>query len=199
MRPKSPAHDETKRKILGTARRLLLKHGHGKLSLREVARRSGFGAASLYEYFDGKDAIVAELAREAAASLRAALLRAASEAGNDQAALVALGTAYVAWAQAQPEDFMLLFQRLPSKRKTSTQPAAIESPYRVVLDTVQRAAEHGAIAATSREDVERLGYGLWATAHGMAMLQLTHLAGFDADFAAADRAVLAALVAGWGS
>ena len=33
--------------------------------------------------------------------------------------------------------------------------------------------------------LEALAYGFWSSIHGMAMLQLTHLAGFRADFATA--------------
>lgn len=198
MRSRGPGHDETKQRILKTARGLVLKRGHSSLSLREIARRAGFGPASLYEYFDGKDAIVAALAREASASLALALERAAaSSKKSDRGLLVGLGLAYVAWAKEHPEDFLLLFDRLPSKRKSLAEGPAPESPYRVVVDAVRRAAEAGAVRARGPAEVERLAYGLWATAHGMAMLQLTHLASFEASFAAADRAVLEALASGF--
>jgi AcrR family transcriptional regulator len=196
MRTRGPSHDETKQRILEVARELVLESGPAALSLREVARRAGFVPSSLYEYFDGKDAIVAELARAASASLKLALERCARKGTSGIKSLEALGMGYVAWARSHPEDFLLHFARLPSKRRSLDEPAG-ESPYALVLAAVRRAAEEGSVAARTPRDVEHLAYALWASAHGMAMLQLTHLAGFGADFPAADRAAIRALLEGW--
>jgi hypothetical protein len=43
-----------------------------------------------------------------------------------------------------------------------------------------------------------MAYGLWVTAHGMAMLQQTHLRQFNADFVDHDRRVLEVYVRGLG-
>jgi AcrR family transcriptional regulator len=197
MRTKGTAHDETRARILKAARSLVLADGHHKLSLREVARSVELSPASLYEYFEGRDAILATLAQEAAGSLRATLERSIKDAKSDRIALVALGLGYVAWAKAHREDFLLFFDRLPSKRQSLAEGPASSSPYRVVLESVQRAQRSGAVSVKDREGVEQLAYAIWASAHGMAMLQLTHLAGFKADFASADRALLTALIDGW--
>jgi AcrR family transcriptional regulator len=200
MRNKSTMHEETKQRIVKAARALVLEGGHETLSLREIARRAGFGPASLYEYFDGREAILATLAREAAGSLTLALEKATKKTSARRAApgaLVALGLAYVAWAKAHSEDFLLLFHRLPSKRQSLAEGAPQGSAYGVVLDAVRRASVRGEVEARGEPAIEGLAYALWASAHGMAMLQLTHLSTFDADFASADRAALEALVAGW--
>jgi len=196
MRTRGAAHDETRARILKAARSLVLADGHHKLSLREVARSVELSPASLYEYFAGRDAILASLAQEAAASLRATLERAVKDAKSERAALVALGLGYVGWAKAHREDFLLFFDRLPSKRQSLAEGPAASSPYRVVLEAVQRAQRSGAVRIKER-DGETLAYAIWASAHGMAMLQLTHLATFKADFAAADRATFEALIEGW--
>jgi AcrR family transcriptional regulator len=196
VRTKGTAHEETRQQILKTARSLVLKVGHERLSLREIARTAGFSPASLYEYFDGKDAIVQTLAARASGSLRMALEK-ASKQGGERARLEALGAAYVAWAKSHAEDFLLLFSQLPSKRQSFPDAPAVDSPYLLVLEAVRRAREAGAVRIGDDEDVERLAYGLWAAAHGMAMLQLSHLKTFKADFVAADRKVFAALFEGW--
>jgi AcrR family transcriptional regulator len=197
--PRTATHEETRQKLLKTARHLVLKRGHEGLSLREIARAAGFSPAALYEYFDGRDAIVAALAREAAGSLKLALDRSLrGEDGKGSAEpLAQLGLAYVAWAQAHAEDFLLLFQRLPSKRRSTREDPPADSPYGVVFAAVRRAEEAGRVRSRGKESTERLAYGLWAAAHGMAMLQLTHLAGFDTDFRAADAAVFEAIFRGW--
>lgn len=197
MRTKGPAHDETRARILRAARTLVLADGYQKLSLRKLARGVELSPATLYEYFDGKDAILSALAADAAASLRATLERSAAHAKGERAALIAVGLGYVAWAKAHSEDFLLFFDRLPSGRQALADAPAASSPYRVVLEVVARAHASGDIELKNKQSAERLAYGLWASAHGMAMLQLTHLANFKADFESADRALLAALIEGW--
>lgn len=196
MRTRSPSHTETRDRILDVARKLVIQHGHAKLSLRHVAREAGFSAPSLYEYFDSKDAIVSAIAGEVAASLRVALHRAADEAKDARGALIALGLGYVDWARRHPHDFQLMFSRLPSKRRSLAVAAPEESPYQIVVETVKRCHAAGPVTSGPQR-IEHIAYALWAAAHGMAMLQLTHLAGFEADFDSADREALEALVTGF--
>ncbi|HTJ41781.1 MAG TPA: TetR/AcrR family transcriptional regulator [Kofleriaceae bacterium] len=196
MRTKGTAHADTKQRILQVARKIVIKDGHAKLSLRGVARELGVAAPTLYEYFDSKQAIVDTIANEIASSLRLALLRAAESPHDPRHALAAIGAEYVAWARKHPQDFMLLFARLPSKRRSLSTPAPPTSPYQVVLAAVGAAAAAG-IVENGRENIEHTAYALWALAHGMAMLQLTHLAGFDADFGQVDRAAFTALTRGY--
>ncbi|HXX32310.1 MAG TPA: TetR/AcrR family transcriptional regulator [Myxococcaceae bacterium] len=192
-------HESARRAILDAARALVLSRGHEKLSLRAVARRAGYSPASLYEYFDGKDQILRTLAAEASARLGAELRSAVQAPDRTTSALVRLGLAYVRFAREHGEDFLLLFARLPSQRRRLSEEATVQSPYRLVLEAVTASMERGEVRSGDRLAVEQLAYGLWATAHGMAMLQLTHLTGFDADFKAADRVNLVALAEGWRS
>jgi AcrR family transcriptional regulator len=49
--------------LLEATAQILLSHGYDRMSTNEVARRAGVSIGSLYQYFDNKDALVAELAR----------------------------------------------------------------------------------------------------------------------------------------
>jgi AcrR family transcriptional regulator len=193
MRTKGAAHAETRAQIIDAARDLVLRDGHARLSLRAVARAMGLSAPTLYEYFDSKQAIVDAIAAQVAAKLRYALQRAIKDTTSERKAIIALGLEYVAWARRHPQDFMLMFARLSSKRRSLRQTVPEESPYQILLSAVTAARN----AEIVRGDPDRVAYALWATAHGMAMLQLTHLAGFDADFDATDRATFEALVDGF--
>jgi AcrR family transcriptional regulator len=189
--------DDPRRSILRAAREMVLEGGHRKLSLRAVAARAGFAPPSLYEYFDGKDDLLSTLAGEVSGRLGDAMTRAAHKGRRPAVALVDLGLAYVSFARENREDFLLLFSGLESKRRGAGQPVPAGSPYQGVVDAVRRAlAARG--ARPSQPTVEKLAYALWATVHGMAMLQATHLRGYAADFPAADRHGLKALVSGLG-
>lgn len=186
-----------RQRILAAARTLVAARGHRRLSLREVARKAGYSPASLYEHFQGKDDIVEALAAEAMGALHAALAAAAARPGSAPQRLVRIGAAYVGFARTRPEDFLLLFSELPSGRRSLAQGVPGRSPYAVVLEAVSHLLEGAGGARGRRQAVEELAYGVWATAHGMALLQLTHLRGFEATFEDADRRVLEALIAGW--
>jgi len=186
--------DDPRRTILAAARKLVVKHGHRQLSLRAVAAEAGFSPASLYEYFDGKAELVSALAARAQALLLDRLRRAAGGRAP-AAALVEVGLAYVAFAREHREDFLLLFTGLESRRSGLLQAVPIDSPYELLAVTVRAALARQGRNHPS-EVVDGAAYALWAAAHGMAMLQLTHLARFSADFPTADRKALLALVKG---
>lgn len=51
-------HDETRDRILAAAMQLWAEKGYEAASMRELSRRVGMGASTLYRYFDGKESIV---------------------------------------------------------------------------------------------------------------------------------------------
>jgi AcrR family transcriptional regulator len=59
--------------ILEAAADILVREGYARLTTNRIAERAGVNVASLYQYFPGKDAIVAELRRRHGAAERAAV------------------------------------------------------------------------------------------------------------------------------
>src|SRR5690349_18787753 len=135
-------HADMKAAILLAAREAILEHGPERFSLRDVARRSGYSPAGLYEYFSGKDELVAAVAGESLAQLHAALTRASRDT-TPPGRLIALGLAYVRFARENPQHFLLVFARLPSQRSSLAVSPSADSPYRVVLQAVQDGIETG--------------------------------------------------------
>lgn len=60
-----------RRQILAGARRAFLRDGFQAASMQDVLRESGLSAGAVYRYFTGKEEIVAAVAREALAVVRA--------------------------------------------------------------------------------------------------------------------------------
>src|SRR5262249_32018438 len=58
---------------------ILSREGYAKLTTNRIAERAGVNIASLYQYFPGKEAIVAELRRRHGADQRAALRQVLAE------------------------------------------------------------------------------------------------------------------------
>ena len=58
---------------------ILIRHGYARLTTNRIAERAGVNIASLYQYFPGKEALVAELRRRHGAEQRRAVRRVLSE------------------------------------------------------------------------------------------------------------------------
>lgn len=187
--------ERTRESILNAAHQLVLAKGIEKLSLREVARTVGFSPSSLYEYFDGKEEIIFALKLRASKMLYFAMKKASANL-KPLPALAAMCGAYVNFAKTDPEDFVLLFCRSMSTRRTLKEPEIPSSGYALVLETVISGISKDQIKKTKNRSAEDMAYGLWALVHGMATLQTTHLKGFEANFENADREAISAFLKG---
>jgi AcrR family transcriptional regulator len=194
VRTRGEAHREAYEKILETAGDLILR-SHGQLSLREIARDLGFGPASLYQYFESKEAILQAVADRAIQSFRDVMARRLGNLDDDPSLLPGIGLAYLEWARSHPGNFLLIYQH-PNRRE-SRRSAGRASPLSIILEAVQRAHEAGVIPSVQLASIEQLAYALWATAHGLAMLELSNLLPANSKLNGVDRAVFDALVAGW--
>jgi AcrR family transcriptional regulator len=66
IRRRKPIQDRSSATVdalLEATAQILLSHGYDRASTNEIARRAGVSIGSLYQYFDNKEALVAELAR----------------------------------------------------------------------------------------------------------------------------------------
>lgn len=174
---RTPARAATADGILDEARNLVMANGWDRFSLRALARAVGLSPASLYEYFDNKEAILEGVAERARKRLIDRLRDVPPDASDR---MVELAMAYVSFAREYREDFMLLFARAGEPGAP-----AKTSPYAVWLNQAARELH---------DKPHQVAYAVWACAHGLAMLQLTELNGVQADFVASDRAAIAGLV-----
>lgn len=148
-------HGDLPAALLAAGAALLDEGGDGALSLREVARRAGVSPAAAYRHLPDKEALLARLAVRGYAEFAAALREAAGTAPD--AALVAMGIAYVDFALARPARFRLMFGPLTARSAD----AALGVARAGAFETLSRVA--GSRAASLRA---------WGLVHGLAMLLL---------------------------
>jgi AcrR family transcriptional regulator len=172
---------------------LMEESGIGGVGIRELARRLDYSPAALYRYFPRHEDIISTLAAESMAMLYEQLATAKDD--GDQDPLVALGEAYLRFAETETVRFRLLFVHLPSGRTSIEEPSREGSPYTIVLQAVREALAEGRIARGL--DPEDLAYTLWSLVHGMGVLRSTHLQHFEADFDAIHRSALQLLIDSW--
>ena len=181
--------------ILDAALALIEVSGIDGWSMRELAERVDYTPGALYRYFDGKAALLAALTDESMDGLRTHLAECESVDG-EVARLVELGLAYVDYAATRPTLFRLGLVEMPSRRESVDQKPGSGSPYAILLRAVRSALDADALTATDSFGAEEIAYTIWATVHGMAVLEQTHLRGFDADFPTVHREALGRLLIG---
>ena len=162
-------HGNLRQALLDGAFALLATRPATQLSLREVARAAGVSHAAPYHYFTDKDSLLKAVGTE---SMRR-FLQAQQEAVARQLAplerLVALGLAYVGFAQAQPNAFALVFdaQLCPPGSPNAESAPLIAANEALLRDCVLALLQaRGAAGA----EAEALGAALWGTVHGLAQL-----------------------------
>lgn len=144
----------SRRRILSAAAKLVARDGVEALSLREVARKSGYSPAGLYAYFDGRDGILEALAEQDAQALAATLRQAPSQ----EHPLIALGIAWLQFASAHPGRLRLAL----------THPS--DTVQAVFIEQVEECVLSGEIMPGPGFDVEEIAATLQALAHGAASM-----------------------------
>ncbi|MBO3142724.1 TetR/AcrR family transcriptional regulator [Dermatophilus congolensis] len=140
--------------LVSTAAALLDESGLGRVTIREVARRSGVSHGAPRRYFPTLESLLAAVARQGFLDLQVAL----DNAGDS---CLAWAQAYLAFADRRPNTFELLF-RHESLEGAGAQLREISLP--LLTTWVQRyTVEH---AQTTRDDA----LAAWSGIHGVAAL-----------------------------
>lgn len=188
MKVKNEArYQENRERILRHARSLIVNRGIDNVSLREIARKSGYSPASLYEYFPDKDSIFRELAGQAEQAFYLALQTAYDDPliADPRGKILEIGAAYFRFAMQNREDFLLIFSEFRSVRRNLEEEIVEQSSYFVLVRAVSEFLQ----SKTMPVDTETVSFGLWSLIHGAVMLKLTHLRDFELDFEEAVREI----------
>ena len=153
-------HGNARKALLAAATALLESEGVASLSLRQVAERAGLSRQAPYNHFADKEALLAELVREAFERLFAAVTDASAQ-GADPLAQAA--GAYIRFAQHSPAAFRLMFScEMVDLAKFPEAKAAAQRAF-ASLSTI--------VAGFARpERVADLSLAAWSIVHGYATL-----------------------------
>ena len=168
-KPRRPYHHgNLRRALLDEALATIRTEGVEGLTLREIGARLGVSHAALYRHFADKRALLAAVATEGFRALRQRLVTAWEEGGRGDAALRAMGVAYVRFAVANPSHYRVMFGGFVDPRARDPELAAeAQGAFQALVD---------ALAALQRAAVFRgdgtvlMARYVWALVHGIAML-----------------------------
>ncbi|MEM8487864.1 MAG: TetR/AcrR family transcriptional regulator [Bacteroidota bacterium] len=107
-------HQDLKRLILDTTRRLLVSNGFAGLSMRTIAREMNYSATSIYLHFKNKDALFHALIEEGMAMLFERQRKIAKQYSQDVLErLRALCAGYIKFGLEYPEYYEIMFMLHP--------------------------------------------------------------------------------------
>jgi len=161
-----------RRRILDTARHLLVEDGYQALSMRRIADAIGYSATSIYLYFDDKDALLHALIHEGMMRLRDRLEDAAARHPEAPVKrLRALCECFVEFGLENPEYYEIMFLLRPERMERY--PPEKYRAARKNLDFFARALKEGVDAGIfAVDDTHVSASTVWASLHGTVSLLL---------------------------
>jgi AcrR family transcriptional regulator len=165
-------HGALRDALLGAAERVLERDGLSGLTLRAVAREAGVSHAAPTHHFGDLTGMVSELAAIGFRQFNEAMAAACAAGASPIAKAMARARAYVAYAQAHPGMYGLMFR---TERLDMSRPSLCEAA------NASFAGLAGAIAANRQEQISEQALSLdqaaaiaraWSLVHGFTMLLL---------------------------
>jgi AcrR family transcriptional regulator len=170
--------------LLSEARRLLETEGLDGLSMRQLARRVGVRAPSLYFHVESRDDLLREIISEGLQELGVRLEAAAGSGGASRDRLHAMAGAYVAFAEESPHRFALIFGPCPIERRPDDDLGAQASAAVLAVAEGLVGPEHALFFAEA----------VWSLVHGYTMLRLAEQFRINPDHEAGFRYSLDLLI-----
>ncbi len=159
----------TRPSIVAVARQQVEERGFEAVSLRAVARELEVTAPALYDHVDSKSELLELVAAEGFDELVKVFAEASvpEAKGRPRARAVA----YVAFAQAHPELFRLMFQYRPVgvEAEVDNELDAATKAFETSSSDIAEAISEGELP---RRDVLELSMMLWAAIHGVATVAM---------------------------
>lgn len=161
-------HGNLRQALIKAALEVVERDGYQALSLRELAQLSGVSRGAPYRHFADRDALLAACASEGFRQLLAAHRKMAETQYKPLARAHAVGAAFIAFAEARPGLFMLMFDSglLNQAQDNDELGELLRQTYEEVGATV---------AATLRDADSRTlrlrMIGMWSTLYGYARLR----------------------------
>ncbi|MGK6319472.1 TetR/AcrR family transcriptional regulator [Sphingomonas sp. DT-204] len=188
-------HDETRAVLRKAALDQVRAHGARNLSMRRLAASLGISAMTAYRYYADKEELLRDLKWEISGRFTAALRAGAGGHADPRARLRATAVAYLEFAIGHEHEYRLMFDEwLGDVAPQSDAPARQAASWHFLIDLLRPA-----IPGMDDARLTEVGYFVWSTVHGLAMLHLAGRARLDRPIAEAVRPQLEMLLSLIGS
>jgi len=166
--------EQTRTKITNAARELFAREGYDTVSMRRIAQAIEYSPTAIYVHFKDKEDLFRELCREDFGKL-AEVFAKLSKVQDPVERVIQIGHVYIRFALEYPNHYRLMFMTAHQYPPDEPLPAHKGDPdqdaYAFLKLAVQQAIEQGRFRPELK-DAELLTQIFWATAHGIASLQI---------------------------
>ena len=158
--------------ILEVSRDLLVEHGFGKLSMRNIAKRANVTATSIYLHFDNKDDLLLTLIEKSIEHLKENLIREINSSKDLIQQLEDLAMAYIRFALEHPQEYEIIYMVRPEEmpRYPKEKFQQIRSAYELLAEIIEEGQKKELIDV---ENSKISAYTLWAQLHGVVSVILS--------------------------
>ena len=174
-------HGDLRRALVDAALALVTEEQDWGFSLREVTRRAGVSHNAPYNHFADKRDLLAAVAATGYEGLRVHLAAAAVDTPSPEAALLAIGVAYVRFGLGNPAHYRLMFGSTLTTGEGGLPAVAAEAAAgarAVLAEAVLHGAQDGrfAVSPGSQTALDLAALSAWSIVHGLTMLAIDGLA-----------------------
>jgi len=167
---------ELREQILAAARRIVLDEGFDALTMRKIGDAIEYSPATIYLYFENREAIGRQLCSEAFEHL-IAYMAPVGQIADPYERLRAIGRSYTRFGFENPEEYRLLFMTdsafmealFPPGKADPNDPG--ERAFQFVVDAMRAAQAAGSIRPDG--DPVALAEMVWTACHGVVSMTLT--------------------------
>ena len=162
-------HGNLRRALVDSALRLIEEKGPTGFTLSEAAKAADVTPAAVYRHFDGREALIAEAARQGY-EIFADLIEHAHATGGPSALsrLEAVGRAYLAFARRHPGHYIAMFESGVSINRTAELSALARRAFGVLERSAEEISAH--IPPERRPPSQMVSAHIWAMSHGVVEL-----------------------------
>jgi AcrR family transcriptional regulator len=160
--------------IIDAARELFVTRGVEAVTMREIAKRIGYSATSIYLHFADKEAVLRAICDTDFLAL-ATLLKDIMQIPDPVERIKALGYGYAEFALSHPNHYRLMFMaaRPPyDVEKSSLKQHSAEQDAYFQLKTVVTEVYSADRFKTELQDVDLIAQTIWAGIHGVCSLEI---------------------------
>ncbi len=175
-RRKSYHHGALHSALVEASVALAREGGPDRVILREAARAAGVSHSAAYRHFADREALLAEVSRQARSELAAEMRRRVARAKGPRQRLRAIGTAYVDYALSEPGLFRTAFTSHPATspaaegdRADDESPGDGGDPFEILGEALDQCQAAGLLNPKHRPGAE---IAVWSAVHGLASLLL---------------------------
>lgn len=167
---------EMTERIMDVAREMLVRDGYEAVTLRGIAQAIEYSQASIYQYFEDKQALVEAIIRRDSEDLRSCLLE-CLRVGEPVYRLVEMARLYATWGITHPNHYRLLMVPPPGWVENDKKGDGNNTP----LEREMLLVMHGAVSDAMEKGLVKSKYSnpalvastLWAGIHGLVLLEIT--------------------------